>query len=289
MNIRTITLGLDWRGRNKTDLQHQIDAVGEQALARFAEADMAVRTRRVLLPPFALNKGLAGDEVVAIVRWISDVCAASGVRWFCVPFDTFGQDMRQVASVAVDVAKRFDNAFINLIVARDGEINREGILHSAGIIKSVSRLSNNGYDNFRVGASFNCAPNGPFFPFTWHEGGDGFSIGVEMVPTFVQVIEGAADRSVEAVRAALLARLTPKLAAADRIGHEIEAATGVSYRGLDASLAPFPDSDEGSVARVIELLGVDGFGSTGTLFLTSFLTTEEEKDSLDDPSNTPPL
>ena len=95
---------------------------------------------------------------------------------------------------------------------------------------------------------------------------------MELVPLCIEVIEGCPDRSLETARDALLTKLAPELLEVEKIGLAIAKETGVEYRGLDASLAPYPDSDEGSVARIVELLGVDGFGSNGTLFLTSFLT-----------------
>ena len=272
MDIRTFTLGFDWQGRDKAELKRQVDQLGKASEQACASAGIRIRTRRVVVPPMVVSDNPDNEHIAAIVRWLSELCAECGIRWFCVPFEAFGQDMRGVASIALEIARRFDNAFINLIVAKDGQINREGILHTARLMKSVSRLSNNGYHNFRLGASFQCDANGPFFPFTWHEGCDKFAIGVEMVPTMVEVIATAQDRKLETLRETLLARLVPELAAVEAVGRAIEASTGITYAGLDASLAPFPDSDEGSVARIIELLGVDGFGSHGTLFLTSFLT-----------------
>jgi uncharacterized protein (UPF0210 family) len=53
---------------------------------------------------------------------------------------------------------------------------------------------------------------------------------------------------------------------------EISNSSGVSYNGIDCSLAPFPDNDNGSIVNLIEKLGLDGFGGPGTLFLTSYLT-----------------
>ena len=272
MKIRSITLGVDWRERDKATLQQDIRTLCANADDAFAAKGMELRTRRIVLPPFTIKESLDNENITTIVGWLSELCANSGIRWFCVPFDTFGQEMREVNSVAIEIAKRFDNAFINLIVATDGKVNRKAILHSSKFIKSVARLSNNGYDNFRVGASFNCRPNGPFFPFTYHQGNDGFSIAMELVPLFIEVIEASSDRTLEKVRDNLLARVGPELAAVDEVGRSIEQATGIEYLGTDASLAPYPDSDEGSVARIVELLGVDGFGSNGTIFLTSFLT-----------------
>jgi uncharacterized protein (UPF0210 family) len=45
----------------------------------------------------------------------------------------------------------------------------------------------------------------------------------------------------------------------------------MKYYGIDTSIAPLPRKGN-SVAQLIEILGVNGFGSNGTLYITSFLT-----------------
>jgi uncharacterized protein (UPF0210 family) len=63
-------------------------------------------------------------------------------------------------------------------------------------------------------------------------------------------------------------------AAADKI---LQVADGLvddhqlRFKGIDFSLAPFPDQAR-SIAAAIESLGVDVFGGSGTVFATAFLT-----------------
>ncbi len=272
MIIRSATLGIDLHSQNKVQLESNVSNFFDQATKLFAKHSFEFRTRRIVLPALAMKDSIDNEKINSAVSWISNFCAGKGIRWFCVPFLTFGQQMREVNSVAIEIAKRHKNAFINFIVAEEGRLNRHGALYASKFIKSISMLSGNGYDNFRVGASFNCRPNGPFFPFTYHSGNNGFSIALELVPLFIDSIEQNKGKRIEVIREKILERISPELKRVDATGFAIEQETGMVYYGTDASLAPFPDSDDGSVARIIELLGTDGFGSYGTIFLTSFLT-----------------
>lgn len=272
MKLRSVTLGVNWRNKDKIQIENFIRVFFEKSAALFAKEHMEVRTSRLTLPPFVIKDSIDNENVNSVVGWISNFCENSGIRWFCVPFTTFNQDMREINTVAIEIAKRYKNAFINFIVAADGRLNRHAILYASKFIKSVSKLSNNGYDNFRVGASFNCEANGPFFPFTYHSGRDGFSIALELVPLFIDAIEKSKGDRIEVMRSRLLEKISPVLKQVDEIGSKIEELTNMVYYGTDTSLAPYPDSDDNSVARIVELLGVDGFGSCGTVFLTSYLT-----------------
>lgn len=272
MKIRSVTLGTNWREQNKTQLESDIRGFFEKVTGLLAKHDIELRTHRLTLPAFVIKNSIDNENINSVVGWMSSFCEKSGIRWFCVPFSTFGQHMREVNSVAIEIAKRHKNAFINFIAASEGQLNRHVILYASKFIKSVSTLSNNGYDNFRVGASFNCKPNGPFFPFTYHSGQNGFSIALELVPLFTDVIEKNKGENIETVRTKLLGKIAPALKQIDEIGLKVEQATNMVYYGTDASIAPYPDSDDNSVAKIVELLGIDEFGSYGTIFLTSFLT-----------------
>lgn len=272
MKIRSVTLGVNWREQGKAQLESGIRGFFEKSTALFGKHGIELRTHRLTLPAFVIKDSIDNENINPVVSWISSFCETSGIRWFCVPFSTFGQHMREVNSVAIEIAKRHKNAFINFIATSEGQLNRHAILYASKFIKSVSMLSNNGYDNFRVGASFNCKPNGPFFPFTYHSGQNGFSIALELVPLFTDVIEKNKGENIETVRTKLLEKIAPTLKQIDEIGLKVEQATNMVYYGTDASIAPYPDSDDNSVAKIVELLGIDGFGSYGTIFLTSFLT-----------------
>jgi uncharacterized protein (UPF0210 family) len=165
---------------------------------------------------------------------------------------------------------REERLFTNLIVAKDKTISLRGARSTAEFILSVSRKSRKGYDNFRLGASCECLPNTPFFPFSRHEGLDlAFSLALETTEIALEVARGT--RSLEQFQSEFVERLSERLVETDRFASELSTKTGARYAGLDCSLAPFPDGKT-SVGRLLELLGADPFGSHGTVFLTALLT-----------------
>ncbi len=94
---------------------------------------------------------------------------------------------------------------------------------------------------------------------------------LELPALLLAVLEAHPKAPLPELRERMLAVLVEELRAVDAIGLAIEQTTSVRYRGLDGSLAPYPDA-QGSVARLIELLGVDAYGSSGTMFITAYLT-----------------
>jgi hypothetical protein len=82
---------------------------------------------------------------------------------------TNAEDTKELASVASEIVSRNSNAFVNMIVARHGIVCDSGVEEATKLIRNVSKMSNNGFDNFRVGVSCNCEPHTPYFPFSYHE------------------------------------------------------------------------------------------------------------------------
>ena len=272
VNIRSITVGINAEDRQKDYMVKSISAFMHNSKKIFNENDVDVRTTRLSITPLNSHRNFSRASARSIVGWVSDLCVQVGIRWFCIPFDLSETNFDSKRLLAAnDIITRFPNAFINLIVARDNKINHKGVLDAAKFIRTTSLLSNNGFDNFRVGLSCNCKPHTPFFPFSYHSGNDGFSIALETVDLFIDVIQRRINQGVEAVREELIELLGTELLKIDRLAKKVELETGLIYLGLDASLAPFPNGNT-SVAKIIELLGVEDIGSSGTLFFTSFLT-----------------
>ena len=272
MKIRTITLGINRGREDAANLGRDIKSFFKKANDLFAGQGFECRTQRIALSPFAITDSKDSKSACSSIECMSNICQDSGIRWFCVPFHTIKQDMKVINAIAIDIATRYKNAFINYIVTKDGQLDRNAILHAGSFLREVSQLSSNGFDNFRCGVSFNCKPNGAFFPFTHHSGENGFSIALELVPLYISVIRDSPNKPVEEIRIAILETILPVLKQIDEISKKIEEATGMVYYGIDASLAPHPERQDHSVAYLVELLGVERFGSSGTVFITSFLT-----------------
>jgi uncharacterized protein len=151
-------------------------------------------------------------------------------------------------------------------VVYDGALNA-----FARAVLAISRLSPNGFDNFRVGAGCNIRPNTPFFPFSYHEGKNGFSIAAELIGQVSDVVGGALGVPLEPLRERLVSGLSETIARMGAVAAELEARTGWEFKGVDVSLAPYPD-DQRSVAALVERLGPEHAGQNGTLAATAFLT-----------------
>ena len=272
MNIRSITLGIDWKDRNKSHLSEYISRFMDVSRDRYNKKGYTVRTCRLSMPPINEYSQFSYSSSRSIIDWISNLCEQVGIRWFCVPFSLIDSDNpKELTRVASEIISRNSNAFVNMIVARHGIVSDSGVKEAAKLIRNVSKLSNNGFDNFRVGVSCNCEPHTPYFPFSYHEGNDGFSLALEIVDELLEIADKNIGNGLENVRVIMLEYLIENFTDIDEIGKDIESQTGIKFLGLDASLAPFPNGDT-SVARLVETLGVEDFGSNGSLFITSYLT-----------------
>jgi uncharacterized protein (UPF0210 family) len=272
MKIRTVTLGVNWEGDKKDALRSDIRSFFAKSNAMFSEAGYEARTQRVTLPPFSITGGADAEATRTIIEEVSVFCVDIGARWFCVPFETVRGDIEAVNTIAVEVAGSYKNAFINYIVTEDGRLDRRVFLRAGHFVREVSRLSDNGFDNFRCGVSFHCKANGPFFPFTYHCGENGFSVSLELVPFCVDVIRSHKGKALEEIRSSIIDALLPVFRRVNEVGMKIEEVTGMLYYGIDASLAPHPEHADNSVVYLAELLGLDCFGDKGTTFFTSVLT-----------------
>jgi uncharacterized protein len=272
MKLRSITLGINGRREPDAALEMKIKRFLRESNNLFSQEGFGVRTQRIALSPFSANSIADSRSVHATVDYIASLCRNMGVRWFCVPFMAFGEEIAEINAVALKIVQEHKNAFINYMVTLNEQLDLRGVRHASSFIHNVSQLTENGFDNFRCGVSFNCKPDGPFFPFTYHSGSDGFSIALELVPLLLEVIKRNQGKSLPDIRGAILAEIMPAVIRVNEICQRIEQLTGVEFIGIDSSLAPHPEQPDHSVAYLIELLGVRRFGCNGTTFITSFFT-----------------
>lgn len=273
MIIRSITAGFNFNNQDKSYVENKIIKFFDLSESHFRDIDIQVRTNRLNLSSFSVNDINDVEKVKSTIKWLSRFSSNNGIRWLCLPISTMNINTnypKMLHNTTLEIVKRYKNVFINFIVTDDGIISSEGIKIASKLIKSSSTLSNNGYDNFRIGASFNVKPNSSFFPFAFNDGNDNFSVALELVSLFQDIASKNMD--LLEFRDNVINYLLPKIKQINKLCLEIEHKTTIKFAGIDLSLAPFPDEDKNSVAKLIELLGVDLFGSNGTLFLTAFLT-----------------
>ncbi len=273
--IRSITIGVPVYSHSKSELAQRLADFHRQVSQLTAASDLAPRTMRLTLPPPQVDVEASPGALRSIIDTVRDLADVAGARWYCMPLDLFQARGRNALLEEVQaLVVRDARLFLNLIVARPDSISMEGAEAAGRFVLSLARRSNNGIDNFRVGVSAACPAGTPFFPFSRHEGDAlAFSIALETTPIALQLAREARLRngSLSGFQTRLIEALQAEMARVDAFGLELERLTGFEYRGLDGSLAPFPDG-ETSVATLIELLGPSPVGTHGTIFMTSVLT-----------------
>jgi uncharacterized protein (UPF0210 family) len=271
--IRAITAGVDPLGVDTEETGRRLRELYDTATDAFSEAGFAVQTRRLTLCPVRASDRATRFSVWNRLATVTRAAESAGVRWLCLPF---AMDTRAHAEewrlAAVEVIRRFPRTFVNFIIAEEGQIYHDALPEVAQAVLDISSLSMNGFDNFRVGAGCNLVANTPFFPFSYHRGEDGFSLAVEIIESVMQAIESLpCNASLDAKRSAVVAALEEIVRDIDAIGRDVELRTGFAYRGLDISIAPFPDKRR-SIAVLFGLMGLETPGHAGTVAVTSFFT-----------------
>jgi uncharacterized protein (UPF0210 family) len=271
--IRALTIGLPLGDLGTAEIADGVQRLLAVSAEAFSRLQISVRTTRFTLPALGLD-GEPEGEVLSRLQWVDELARKTSTRWFCLPFNLLAPGPRQGRSfAAVDTISRFDRAFVNLILAENRTIAVDAVDDAARIVLAVSRKSTNGFDNFRVGASFNCPPNAPFFPFSRHEGSRvAFSLALETTPIALAALQKCdRPRDASALRQALIDALVPPLRAIDDAAKLLAERSETDYRGVDASFAPLPSGGV-SVAELVERLIEAPIGSHGSVFATATLT-----------------
>ena len=270
--IRAITIGVNSPKGTSQNLETLLKFFVKERDQLLKKERVQLRTSRITLSPLNITHPVNDASIQSTATWLTKISNILGIRWFCIPFNFVEQDFEQtMVNPIANLVKKFPNSFVNLIIADDKTINVNSVNSSAQLIKNLSINTNNGFDNFRVGVSSNCNPYTPFFPFSFHQGQDGFSLALEVLDLFHRILLDEKNIQTNKLRLKFIDALSSELFFMQEFGNELEERTGLKFYGIDSSLAPFPDGSD-SVALLMESLGLDSFGSSGTLFFTSFMT-----------------
>jgi uncharacterized protein (UPF0210 family) len=168
---------------------------------------------------------------------------------------------------------RYPKLFLHFLTSDETGVDCGSLLSVAKIIIDISRLSGNGYDNFRVGCGCNIRANTPFFPFSYHDGEKGFSIAADIIGAFVETAENLAmGTDSHTLLNALVQSVDGDLARLENIARGVESEiSAFEYKGMDCSLAPYPRGKR-SVAYLLEQVAPQLCGDNGTLSATALLT-----------------
>lgn len=269
--IRAITVGLDINQSSPYDLGSQLNYFYQMAEADYLAANYSVQTRRLTIPPMPINTLSSAYQIKSTIETLLRISNEINIRWLCLPLKSDTETPSESLKVIIHLLQQHQKVFAHFIIAENRNIYNLFCNSAAKTILSMSRLSSNGYDNFRIGVGANIKPNTPYFPFSYHGNDTGFSLAVELIQLIRNSILENKERSLSDLRNHLIQLLTSVVLEIDAIGKNLEYKSGLQYKGQDISIAPFPDNTR-SVASLIELLHQTQMGQLGTVFATSILT-----------------
>lgn len=272
--VRAITYSIDLNEVIKQSYKNNVKKDIEILKSSFESKGIFVRTIRFNILPIKQDERLDKFLFLKRITVLSELCDSAGIRWFNIAFDLINlpkKDVQIITSIGYDIINRFSNSFINFIVADGENVNMFAAKQCAQLILDISRLSENGYDNFRVGVSLNPKENTPFFPFSYGLADRSFSVAVETAQPIIEVLRKIKDEDLEEKRIVIKQVISEMAIQIDAIAKSVSENHSINYGGQDLSLAPFPD-DKISVIEILHKLGLDDIGSNGTLFLTAYLT-----------------
>lgn len=276
LGLRSITYTIDIEKIHDVKYQNRVEKDILYIKHKFSSKKIFLRTLRLNIIKISPKDRFDQYVYLKKIKLLHDFSNKIGIRWFNISFDLINQDHKNVKNICklgYEIIKMYSNSFINFVISDKENVNPFAALIISQTILDVSKLSFNGYDNFRVGVSLNPTDNTPFFPFSYSSNDFSFSLAVEITERIIDCIKSNKNdlNNLDKLKKTILTNLSPFVVSLDKISKEISKEINVNYGGQDLSLAPFPE-DEISVVEILHLLGLDDIGSNGTLFFTSYLT-----------------
>jgi uncharacterized protein len=270
MKIRSITYFCDpqWPLDDST-----LQAAGKFiAAARLAyeKAGYEVQTVRLATVPFpSLINPLSAAEAVAFAQALED---AAGVLGF--NYSAIGPALPSVPksyAILPEILRQTKNIFASgLMSSTEMGISIPAIKACADIIHRLGPMDANGFSNLYFAALANVPHGAPFFPAAYHEGQTpSFAIATEAADLAVAAF-GEAQNLAEA-RDGLRLKIESHAQKLNSAAASLTAQFGVSFGGIDFSLAPYPE-EALSLGTAFERLGIPAIGQHGSLAAAAIIT-----------------
>ena len=253
MIFRALTYTIDIDNFSSEDFK-----LSFQKLKNIISNEYKIRTFRINTLP--LNK-IDSKGLLFKIDNVLDTLNNHEVRWLNISFnlnDKSKFEIDEISKTSLRILKNYKSVFINWIFNSN---NKEALDASSNLVLNNSRLSSTGYDNFRFGINCNILPGTPFFPFSYGLKVNQFSIAVESIKPFLQFFSNPEDLETPFLE------IKKKLLDFQKLFKEDQ-----SFLGYDLSFAPFPDENI-SIKDIYSILGLSEFGSLGTTYITSKLTS----------------
>lgn len=257
MEIRSATLFAD-----PTQPLEFLAPAADHVRQLLGAANLRLQTVRLATTPFPDWYQSPGqvDELVAC-------CQAAGIDYLAIGPCRLSDDPSYL-----DLLPRLIGAhevlFASAQIADQTTIDLHRARRVAELVQELAALRPDGFANLYFTATANCRPGSPFFPVAYHgHGPPRFAFATEAADLALTATRGASDLA--EVRTNLVTAIEMAARELTRIAEQLAEKQGISFGGIDFSLAPYPE-ERRSLGAAMQALGVQP-GAQGGLLAAAFL------------------
>jgi uncharacterized protein (UPF0210 family) len=270
MKIRSITYFLNPGWPLREELLDEAGRFIKAAAPAFAEAGYEVQTARMATVPFPhlFANGDLGDAV----ELAKSLEVSAKVRGY--DYVSLGPAIPEVPEsyqIIPDVIESTESVFLaGEMASLEKGVSLPAVRACAQVIHRTATTSANGFNNLYFAALANVRPGSPFFPAAYHHGGPPtFALATEAANLAVNAFSSASN--LNGARQNLSTSIETHGRALAQVSRELVNQFGISFGGIDFSLAPFPEM-ELSLGTAVERMGVPAVGFHGSLTAAAILT-----------------
>lgn len=175
-----------------------------------------------------------------------------------------------------DIIATHENLFVSAEIADTaGQVDVGRCSAVAEIIRRLSIMKRDGSVNLQFGALANCHPGIPYFPAAYHSGGaPHFAIAVEAADLPLTIFKESGSsknpKSLLQAQEILTQLIEQEALSLSTTAKELEMEHGITFSGIDFTLAPFP-TPERSIGAALESMGLSRLGAPGSIFASALL------------------
>lgn len=270
MKIRSITYFCNPGYPLKENILREAGDFLSKAKSAYESAGYEVQTVRVATVSFAKLLGEKHiNDLPKYAEQFTQVMKQNGVVYAAL--GPALPELPRSYQVIPEAIAASNGVFFSGVMADAQTIHMAQVKACAEIIVKSAPLDPNGFANLHFTALANVRANAPFFPGAYHtEDSPAFGIAVECADMGVDAFDGR--QTIDDGRQWLVAETTKHGQAITKVAKDLQ----VEFKGIDFSLAPFPD-DAHSLGKAVENMGVPKIGLHGSLAAAAILTDAIER------------
>jgi len=275
MRIRSITFFTNPKYPIQEETIQQAGSFISAAKQAFEAAGFTVQSARLATIPFSyIKRHWMQNELVDFARQLETIANQAGFEYV-----SLGPALPQAVanySMIPAVLSATESVFLSGdMTTPNFKVVLPAVKACARVIHESAAITSNGFANLRFTALANVPPGAPFFPASYaKDDKPAFALAIEAAPLAVQAFENAENLDEGCNQ--LTANIEKHAKVLEEVADELVERFGLKFKGIDFSLAPFPEPSF-SLGTAFENMGVTAVGMSGSLAAATLLANAVDR------------